>query len=113
MKRQKNNPEKTEFWQKQIEAVKKFQGSKTAFCRTNSLSVHTLNYYIKKFSKEKKLPRVTRPFVEVVVENPINQIKRGSLPDPKWLEDGLMEPDNGLASLFHGLLKRHLAARPN
>lgn len=91
----KNNSETMEFWQKQIDSAKKYPGSKAAFCRTNSLSVHTLNYYIKKFDKEKKLtPRVARPFVEVMVEKPINQVKR-SLPDPKWVAELILHLQEG------------------
>jgi hypothetical protein len=97
LKQQKNKSEKREFWREQIKSAAKFQGSTAAFCKANNLSINTLNYYRKKFDKEKNpVPVVTKPFVEVTVEKPTMGSRKGFLPDPKWVADFILHLQAGL-----------------
>jgi hypothetical protein len=50
----KSNPEKTNYWRQQIEALKASGLSQTAYCEANQIKLTTLDYWRQKFNVPEK-----------------------------------------------------------
>jgi hypothetical protein len=79
--------DKERHWREQIALSEKREGTLEAFCRDQSIAVHSLVYWRAKFKKaedKKSKGLVASPFVSVQVNEPRVLVGRGDAPDAKW-----------------------------
>ncbi|MGZ3796969.1 MAG: IS66 family insertion sequence element accessory protein TnpA [Pseudobdellovibrionaceae bacterium] len=90
----RTNPKKEQLWKTHIAQARQFEGGMAAYCRSQNISISSLNYWRGRFAKrlpEKVLPAVS-PFVPVKVETAVFAHPRTrSLPDAKWLAKVISE----------------------
>lgn len=87
MKSITKHTEKEKFWRQQMAAADKYPGSQKEFCEFHGLSIHTFQYWGKKFRQAKCRQQLDKPvpFVSVEVLKPEFPLQH--LPEAKWLAE--------------------------
>lgn len=95
----RTNPKKEQIWKTHISQAKQFEGGFAAYCRSQNISVHTLNYWRKRFDRSsvQKSFRAPSPFIPVNIETPVfSKLAVRSLPDPKWVAEFVLHLQGGV-----------------
>ncbi len=56
----KENPEKRDYWQKHIDALKSSGQTRKAYCETNQLNSSTLDYWCRKLGPSRKKNKINK-----------------------------------------------------
>lgn len=93
------NQEKLKVWTEHVKKASIYNGSLKEYCRQESISSSTLNYWREKLGKGISKPSQTSKFIPVVVAPPskLEQKERQEiLPNPKWVAEIILHVYGGL-----------------
>lgn len=90
----RTNPKKEQLWKAHVAQARQFEGGMAAYCRSQNISISSLNYWRGHFAKRlsaKVLP-VASPFIPLKVEATVfaKPVVK-SMPDPKWVAEVIFE----------------------
>jgi len=89
-----SDPEKIQFWNHHLEAMKSYTGSAAAYCREHGIPYHNIKYWqgrLSAVSYQTHLPIKASAFAAVEVTSSPLAERGSSLPDAKWLAELIVE----------------------
>lgn len=92
--------EKVRYWRRHIAKAAAYAGSQQSYCRAEEISLHSFQYWKKKFADESRQERSVKallpsPFMAVEVER-TEQVLPLTLPDARWVAELIIHLQQGM-----------------